>query len=360
MEMFVYPILAVVVMVVCHILWHKTYTLNELGVQALVTSLIIIFITYIINFSAVFDTKFVHGVVESKNHEDRNCRSTWQKYEDGWCEVHMIKVESERVCNLEGKCHYEPVTYYKPIYSWERKWYVKTTFGSYKIDRVDRQGVNMPPRYEVVQIGDPATKTEYFKNYIAAAADTLFKYNDDVYKDINIERLGVEDYYNINQFYFDGVEITQEQYKKYNRELSKINSSFKNGANVVIYMTDKPSEFASSLQVKWQGFKINDVVIILGLDKSTGKYQNVSVFSWTESVSVEILLKTHLSQSGIANIEEDMKYIKETVNDLYVEPKDVKFEYLKSDIPLPIWAHVLLTIIILVVTPIVTFKLAED
>ena len=139
-----------------------------------------------------------------------------------------------------------------------------------------------------------------------------------------------------------------------------INSKFKSGANVTLFITDKPEDFANYLQVKWKGFKINDVVVVLGVDKTTKKYQYVNVFSWSESSMVEVELRDYLLNSDFNKIETDMDNIVDIVDSNFKEADPNKFTYLKSQIELPMFSIVILIMFQLIITPIVTYHLAKD
>lgn len=360
-DLAIYFIPTLLIMVVCHILFHKKYTMIEFLVQAGLSFLIILAIIVVSNLTQLTDHKVVHGVVENKRDIVKECRRYWATYEDSWCEHHHTRVESTEICrNTDGKrsCTTEYTTYYLPVFEWERKFFVYTTIGEYNIKREDRQGKIFPQRYNIVQNGDPVSGYTPYPNYVGAASKSLFKYEDDKYVDLKVERSGVYDYYQIDQVYLDGV--SHPSPKDLNKKMQMINSKFKSGANVTLFVTDKPEDFANSLQVKWKGFKINDVVVVLGVDKTTQNYQYAKVFSWSESSMVEVELSDYLMNSDFKNIETDMDNIVSIVDNNFKEADPNKFRYLKAQIELPMVSIIFLIIFQLIVTPIVTYYLAKD
>lgn len=357
----IYFIPTLLIMVVCHILFHKEYTLKEFLAQAGASFLIILTIIAFTNFAQLTDYKVVHGVVESKNDIVKQCRRYWATYQDSWCEHHDTRVETSESCsttNGKRSCITTHTTYYLPTFDWERKFFVYTTIGEYKIEREDLQGTVFPQRYNIVQNGDPVSGYVSYPNYVGAASTSLFKYKDDKYAELKVKRNKIYDYYQIDQVYLDGV--YHPSVKNLNKKMQIINSKFKSGANVTLFITDKPEDFANSLQVKWKGFKINDVVVVLGVDKTTQKYQYVNVFSWSESSMVEVELRDYFLNSDFNKIETDMDNIVDIVDSNFKEADPNKFKYLKSQIELPMVSIVILIMFQLIVTPIVTYHLAKD
>ena len=324
-----YFVISALIMVITHILIKKNYTTTELLCQLGATFFAILFVYGISSFMVGYDYKLIHGVVTDKEYVQKNCRMSWQEYKDSWCENHYSRSRSREVRkrDADGKYYTETEYYteYIPKYRWERKWYVNTSIGDYRITSVDEQGVREPERYTVATKNDPVTSYEMYYDYVGAAAQSLFKYEDDDYKDENIRRSEVYDYYNINQVYVDGVIL--KDYRELNKKLAVVNSTLTTGANVIIMLTDKPQNYSTSLQVKWEGFEINDIVIVLGVDESLKKYHHVSVFSWSENSMVEVKIKDQLIFSDFTKIYDDIDRIGDIVNETYEEPSPDKFRY---------------------------------
>ena len=356
-----YFIPTLVIMVATHYFMNCSYTIKEMLLQFVATVLIIFGLLAIDNSLQIGDYKTINGVVSQKEVVQRNCRQYWSTSEDSWCETHDTRVVTKtRTVTVDGKTKVETYfeTEYRPRYSWERKYYVNSTIGDYKIARVDDRGSYVPPRYDIVKIGDPVSGTERYKNYVGAVSSSLFKYSDDAFPEVEIEQPKIYDYYNIDRFISD-IPL-QQDIRDLNKTLSAVNSSIDTGANVVVYVTDKPETFSNSLQVKWQGYKINDVVITLGVDKSTGMYQYVDVKSWSESSSVEFSIEDALRGKGLDTIKEDIVTVGQIANENFSEADPEKFSYLKYQIELSWFTTILLILISLVVTPIVTYLFCRN
>ncbi len=370
-----YGIPSLMIMLAFHFFLRQKYTYVELAAQAVGTLIIIALVVLIDSFAQTTDYKFINGVVVSKEDIKRSCRTYWSESKDSWCDHHQSRTSSRPATRLVTETdskgntrtrteHYtEYYTEYRPIYPWERKYFVKTTLGTYTIDREDDQGVIFPERYNVVKDGDPVTSMTSYNNYVKAAASSLFKYSDDAYPDLVIKRPGIYDYYKINRVIVEeGVILPKgETWEELNNQIAAINSSFKNGANLLLYITNKGDDFGKSLQVKWQGFKINDVVVVLGLDKTGEMYNHVSVYSWSESSMVEVEVKDIFAITPNANaISEELVKVSASVSRSFVEPNPEKFVYLKTQIELSTFSVVLLILISLVVTPLISLFFAKE
>jgi len=358
LNFFLFFIPALLVMVVSHYVLSCKYSVKELLVQLVATLVVVSGVILIDNYSQVTDTMHVNGVVSDKQMVQRSCMQTWSTSKDSWCEVHYTRtVTKTRLArdadgNMKTETYFE--TQYYPKYPWERKYYVKTTLGDYKIERVDQQGVYEPPFYKNAKRNDPVTSTKSYTNYVKAASDTLFRHSDDAYPELKVKMPAIYDYYNIDRVVFTH-DVSPEFLKEHNRRLSEINSAMSNNANLIVYVTEYPEDFATSLQVKWDGFRLNDVVVVLGLDKPDNMYQYVRVFSWSESSSVEVLIKDHFVNKNINSLYEDLQTVGSIINSNYVEPDPAKFDYLKYDVKLSWFSYILLWVITLIVTPAVTY-----
>lgn len=361
--LFFYLTITVIIMVGIHFFNQTKYTVVELGMQVLSSLLVIGVVIIIDSFSSTYDYKFVHGVVRDKEAITKNCRQYWSEYKDSWCENHDTKTVYEQYTTIvDGKTvtKTRSHTEYYPTYRWERKYFVDTTLGNYRIASVDEQGVNYPSRYNIVAKGDPVTSYKYYTNYVKAASSSLFKYEDDNFKDIDVPRNEVVDYYNINQFYTTSDVSLPVSSKVLNKKLAVMNSSIKSGANLVFYVSKYDNKFPNALQVKWQGFKINDVVVVLGLDKTGEMYEYVNVYSWSESSMVDVRLKDIFFFSKPANIVEDMDKAVDIVNTTFTEPNEEKFSYLKYKIEMSNVALVILLLWSFIATPLISIFLVKE
>lgn len=348
----------VLIMAFLHYKNKYDYTWKEMLVQLTATAVVVMAVIFADTQIKLYDIKYVSGVVVAKDAVKKYCRSTWEIYEDSWCENHYTKTKTESYTTISDgkvKTKYRSVTYYKPMFSWERKFFVKSNLEEYRIRGVDSQGVVTPPRYEEVAIGDPTVSGKYFKNYPKAASSSLFKYTDDSHVDLVIERPPIHDYYKMSRFInTENVELPKDMtVKEIENILAKLNSSVDNGSNFMVLVTDKDDKFADSVQVKWDGFKINDIIVVLGVN-GQGKYNFVKVFSWAVDAMVEVKVKNAFMHKEYDDFKESLEESAKAIKEYYKEASPNKFAYLSPLIELSIFAKVVLVLILIVVTPIVS------
>lgn len=132
--------------------------------------------------------------------------------------------------------------------------------------------------------------------------------------------------------------ITRE---KLNLISSKI-GSYKQ-VNPIIYITDEDSSFKYALEQYWNKAKKNDVVLILGINKSSGVIEWSDCIAWTNNTDFEVDCKNKfqglkVNDPSVLNIFEDL------IQREYIRKPMKEFEYLKENITLE-WYYQLLIIL---------------
>jgi hypothetical protein len=187
-------------------------------------------------------------------------------------------------------------------------WKLENTAGDdIEIRRVDRQGVDEPPRWTAVQIGDPVSQLHHFVNYVMGAKDSLFNNKDaqssfDQFKSqIPAYPDHVYDYYRLNRVLAVGkVEIDELSLNAWDQQLAQMLRPLgpRKQVNVIIVLTTiKDPNFANALRTAWLGGKKNDVVVVIG----TTDYPKVDwarVFSWTDNEAFKIQLADAIQDKG--------------------------------------------------------------
>jgi hypothetical protein len=228
------------------ICWREALT--QLGTQ----TLLILAVCLMIKNSSLSDYEIISGRIVSKDNARVSCR-------------HSYQCRCTRVCSGSGKsrtCYRVCQTCYE--HSYDVDWFADTNIGRrVYINKVDRQGVLEPDRWTKVKIGEPASFTHSYQNYIKADPDSLFQHHMDE-KDIKKYPAypdKVYDYYRINR----GV-------GKFNleKEISEINADIGPavGGSLVIVTTEEPNPYPKLIQRAWMGAKKNDIVLVLRVDDS--------------------------------------------------------------------------------------------
>ena len=348
--------------VVAKLIWHHHFTAKEVVAQTIPTILVITTLFVVSDMYQTYDTKIINGEVTSKNPKKQNCPIGWVKFTDSHCTEYVtriVKVGETCSTNSEGKrtCTPKYDTEYNYIYPWERRYFVYSDIDeTFEIRRVDRQGVTFPPRFTKTEIGDPVATTKPFKNYVLAASSSLFNVGN--YEELDMDSIpypSIYDYYKVNRV----IDMTGEQdpdfISDWNNSLAKVNRDIKNTqANVIILLTNEDVSFAEKLQIVWQGHNINDVIVAVGVQGS--RIEWVDVKSWSSESMVNISLRDDIKNIGtIEDFSFVNKAIYENVLNYFKVQTEQDFEYLSNDIKPPMLTLVLAFIVLLVLTPTVTY-----
>lgn len=340
------------------------FTFKEMAAQGAVSLFILAGLFAMGSYSQTYDTMLVNGVVTELNPEQQSCPMGWNDFTDNFCtEYTTRRVPNGQTCtttNGRRSCTTNYKTQYNYIYPWERRYFVETDLNqTYEISRVDRQGVNTPPRFSEIVLGDPVTASVSYTNYIRGASDSLFNETlpDDELPPLAYPR--VRDYYRVNRVIFSGTEASSQFHSEWNEQIAVINSNIREtGANVILVITGNDQNFAQRLAQAWEAHNINDVIVTIGVSGEMVSW--VDVRSWSSNEMVNITIRDEILNLGTLD-NERINAILETAITEYYDGRDMsEFEYLADDIPPPTWAIVLAFILLFVASPVATWFLSNN
>lgn len=218
-------------------------------------------------------------------------------------------------------------------------WDVFTTIGDFSISRIDRQGVNEPPRWSRVQKGDPVAKVKSFTNYVKGADQSLFRTNDELAKryagKLPNYPIGLYDYHYIDRVLSVGVPIDAKQWS-YQLALKLRNLGIEKQANAIIVFSSDPSPaFADALMAHWNGAKKNDIVIVIGVEKGSTKIVWARVMGWTKVQLFNVKLRDRILDIGEIDQQKILAALHEETMAGFVRRRMREFEYLKHEIDPP-------------------------
>lgn len=279
------------------------------------------------------DVEVLNGEVSSKKSQHVSCGHSYR------CNPHRV-----RRCSGSGKsksCRY--VTEYDTCYEhpWDQDWVVHTNLlDSYTFSRVDRRGLQEPPRWTEVKIGDPASKTQSYQNLVLAASNSLYNTTEfakylETYKGALPEyNSNIHSYYKHDKLTTVGVKLTKEERDNWNLQLG--NAAKKIGpiyhANPIVVLVGKHgAEYANALQAKWLGGKLNDVVLVIGTDDGRS-IKWARGFSWSEKSMVDVALRDRILELPGLTPEGVSKALIEVVPKAFSKRSKKSFDYLKDEI----------------------------
>ena len=281
--------------------------LTQFGIQ----TILILLVCLGVKNSRLSDVEIVSGRIVSKQSEKVHCRHSYQCN----CVTRCTGTGKSRSCHRVCQTCYE--------HSYDVDWFADTNINRrVYIDTVDRRGTTEPPRWTKIRIGEPASFSHRYENYIKADPDSLFQHHMEEEEIAKYPRYpgSIYDYYRINRSV--GVFDLRE-------ELSEINADIGPavGGNLVVVTDNKStSKYAKLIQRAWLGAKKNDIVLVLGLDGKRIKWAEVVGISYPD---FKVKLRNEVNDHGILDQGLLDKVKVSIIRDFKRRPMS-EFEYLKE------------------------------
>lgn len=320
------------------LLFPKQITRKEMG-ASLILGVLITSIVYAGGlWSETSDREVRNGEVQSKSRDKVSCSHSYSCH-----------------CRTDSKGNQSCDTCYE--HSYDIDWNVNTNIGQFSIDRIDRQGLVTPSRWQSVQVGDPVSDTFSFTNYVKAVPDSLYHATDVG----NFDKLippypnKVYDYYNVDHVLTAGVNVPD--LKQWNQETALLLRKLgpQRQANVIIvFVNTSDSNYIHALEGKWIGGKKNDIIVVIG----TTQFPNidfVAVSSWTDSQIFKVQLRDDIYALKVVDRTKVLAAIDSNVMATYKRKEMKDFEYLKSQIQPPMWVLILAVILGIVMSAGVSY-----
>lgn len=335
------------------LIWKHEITLIEMFMQFTVLILLLL-VFWIISFnSKVSDVEILNGEVIKKEVNTIHCSHSYP------CNCHTT-------CSGSGKsrsCFRHCSTCYSHAFDLEYE--IMSNIGNYYINTIDSQGLITPPRYTVVKIGDPVSKSHNYTNYIKGSNTSLFASKIALTKE-DIKKLpkypsNIYDYYNIDRIIDLTGDFHKEDLSIYNRiladKLKKI--GYTKQANVVMVLTNKNEVFALKLLDYWYGGKKNDIIVIIGIDGNK-RIQYTRVHSWSLHSIIDIKIRNNISEMQVLDINLAIDVIIQEINQDYVRRSFKEFEYLKWRILPSTLSLFMFTSLLILISGFIGWKFSRD
>lgn len=273
------------------------------------------------------DYEVLNGRVSGK---ERNKVSCSHSYSCPPCTKTCSGTGSNQTCTEHCSTCYD--------HPYDVDWDVYTTVGGLEISRIDRQGLDEPPRWTAVKIGEPAARGNNYTNYVIGSPGSLFNL-----KTLEADKKRwqfpaphqVYDYYRVQHAYDvgAGVKNMEEWNTKLAHALRDLGPLKQVDLNV-IFVKGKDISYAESLERVWMGGKKNSVNVVLNVDGTTIDW--VQVFTFGKSSGNEMLqvvLRDRLQDvKDTREVDRAIKEMVQVVTLHYTRPKMEKYKYLRSSI----------------------------
>jgi hypothetical protein len=320
------------------------------GLVAILPGMVLVGIIFAISHgSAVVDTEIWNGQVTAKERKhgdykrpyDCNCRSVESCSGSG----------KDRRCSSTRKCD----TCYEDRYTVH--WNCSTTIGGFTIDSRDTTSRSVyltpdPARYTSIQVGDPASKTSSYTNYVQAVPNSLFHAAPETLRARFATLLlpypdKVYDFYRLDRFVTPGFSFTDAA--QWNQDISLMLRELgpKKQVNVIVVVAKTADlEYEYALRDHWEGVNKNDVVLLIGSTDGQ-KIEFARVISWTKSELFKIELSDAVRALGVIDRTQIIPLVSAQIGKNFERRRMREFEYLSNEIDPPTWLIVTLLVLLL-------------
>ncbi len=308
------------------LVFKKKVTILEFFLQIGVVAVFLVIGMSITYWQGTTDTEIWNGqIVEKQAKVPVPCSHSYQ------CHCRIVTTTSGSGKNRSTFSHEKCDTCYEHPndYNWDL---VASTGETVSISRIDRQGVDMPPRWAAAYIGEPFSSVHSFTNYILVNPDSVLlgtkgdiklfgklvpPYPDKIY-----------DYYKHDPVINMGVPgVDTGEWNWLIREVNKRLGPSKQVNVIVILVPTSDRNYMYALKDKWLGGKKNDVDIVIG-SKDGHNIDFADVMSWSTNKAMAVDLKNRIQDIGTLDKRDDIqKVIFTTVQSEFVRMhmKDMKW-----------------------------------
>lgn len=327
--------IAILISVVGKYWFYKTATWAEIALFSVVGVAILTGSFYMMRHGVNADHEIINGQVTTKRVDKVDCEHSYS------CNCRTVKSGNSTTTQCD--------TCYEHSHDYD--WLIVTTVGKLKVERVDDQGVNKPPRWEAAQAGQPVARWHKYQNYIKSSADTIMGYE---YTDSPLMKL-VPTYPAIYDLHYADrvipVGMTLPNKAEWNGRLALALRTLgaDKQANVIMIVTNEKSPmFAKAVMSAWAGAKKNDVVVVVGAANYPA-VDWVSVHSWSKTDMVNVSLRNRIMDQKTLHPERTISLIDATIREYYQRRPMSDFEYLRDSADPPTWMLVVMTLLSIVV-----------
>lgn len=280
------------------------------------------------------DVEIWNGEVTGKSQERVSCSHSYTC--NCRSETTCTGSGQNRSCSTSTTCD----TCYEHTHDYN--WVVHSNIGNQTIDRIDRQGVYAPPRWQSVVNGEPFAMKHLHMNYIKGASKSLFNNKDvtyDKFKNmIPTYPSDVYDYYRINRAISVGVPVPDLQlWSSGISEILKQLGPQKQANVIIVFANTNDHDYEYALRSAWLGGKKNDVIVIVGATQYP-KIDFIRVMSWTDQEIFKIKLRDALQDLQEIDRVAMLSTIRAITQGEFKRKQMKDFEYLDNEVDVPTWA----------------------
>lgn len=301
---------------------------KEIGIQFGITIFFVGILYMVSTASLTSDVELLNGEITGKDSVRVSCSHSYD------CHCKWVTRGTGKNKRRVKKCD----TCYR--HNFDVNWEVYSTVGNFQVSRVNSQGNIMPPRWNAVVVGEPASTEHAFTNYIKGAKLSMFNYKneelDAKFAPLIPKYPQVYDYHRVKRVFAMGIDVPNVPQMNYvlNALLKKVGPEKQ--ANIVVVIVNTLDQgYRYALERAWVGGKQNDIIVILGVTK----YPTID---WVDTITIgknsgnELLqVKMRDQLTALQSINNSAIIINEiaaVVQSDYKRKSMKDFEYLEKEI----------------------------
>lgn len=284
----------------------------------------------IARYTSTTDQEIISGRITQKAQDRVSCRHSYQ------CNcITTCTGGKTSTCTTICQTCYE----HSFDYDWNLYTNINKTIG---IETIDRQGLEMPPRWGKAYVNEPVAIEQEYTNYIKANPKTVLRRigNKEV-PGLPVPKPPVEthDYYRVNRYLTIG--FNDPEAPKWNWLLNELNATYgptKQVNVVVVAVKTADPNYSYLLEEKWLGGKKNDLILLLGTPNPPN-IEWAKIISWSRSEDLKVELRDDILEIGSLNRRDDILAAAGThIKTQWVRRSMKDFEYLMVGMqPSPGW-----------------------
>lgn len=257
--------------------------------------------------SGTADTEVWNGQVTDKQEVTVSCSHSYECNCYYTTETSCSGTGKNRSCSTSQVKHCSTCYEHDHDYDWRIS---SSTHETTDIDRIDRQGVQMPPRYGAAFVSEPYSSQHSFTNYIKVNPESVLlgskgdtklfaslipQYPDNIY-----------DYYHHDPVINKGVKVDTGTWNWLIREVNKQLGPSKQVNVILILVPTNDRSYMLALKDAWLGGKKNDVDVVIG---STDGHSIgfVDVMSWSTNKAMAVDLRNRIQDVGTLDKRDDIQ-----------------------------------------------------
>jgi len=314
-------------------IWPHEITYKEVIVQILIVLVVTVAVFFASYYGRCTDIEVWNGMVTAKKKVKVGCKHAYS--------CGCVTVNNGKTTTTICQTCYE--------HNYDIDWRVYSNIGEIvNINRIDRQGLRMPPRWDEVVIGEPFSVAKTFTNYILNDPSSLFNNADliDKYKDL-IPKYpnNIYDYYRNDHVVT--VKLKVPDFGMWRAGLGDILRTLgpARKSNIVVVLTSiTDAQYPKAIREAWLGGKKNDTIVVIGY-KNYPTPASVGIFSWSTDKLLDVNLRQELMAQKKLDSVTAIPIIEKEVLKHFKKRSMEDYSYL-MDIANPPFKVILITLII--------------